>query len=563
MLFTLIIWMYLAFIFLIYGTGTLALIRRSFSPQSPRIPLSMVALLGLAVIAWMSSILSLVIKMGLVAHLFVLVGALLVLFFHFDEVKACLLVGFPRTSRVVWILALLVLVTTILYAVKIPGNPDTPLYHAQAIHWIEEYPAVLGLGNLEPRLGANSSWFTLNALFSFSFLNFQSFHIIPSFLFLVCVAYFLDGLQNLMKGDSGLSQMVKLGFVPLAFYILIDEISSPGTDLPVILFYWVILCLWLEAVEEPSSPILATLILFFSVLVVTFKLSGVLVLLIALQTLMHWVARKEFRFLRTGLGLAAAVLLPWMVRTFILTGYWIYPEPLMQMFSPRVDWQIPIDRVLAFKRGVQAWALSPGTTWDEISGFSLLQRLGFWFSNLTSNQEGITILALLSPILFGLFSAVPKRHAKTISYFSVILLSFLNLLFWLFSAPNFRFGYGFVVGSALLGVAPLIKLVFEKFKNYRMYLLVALTLVLSLQQVYVILGSTRDGTQYPEYVILPADYAHVPTDTCSLEGVTIFCAHRYRQCGYDAFPCVPQIPKDVVLRSNSFRAGFRRNSSDP
>ena len=44
---------------------------------------------------------------------------------------------------------------------------DTGLYHAQAIHWIEEYGVVKGLGNIHVRLAYNSALFALSALYSF------------------------------------------------------------------------------------------------------------------------------------------------------------------------------------------------------------------------------------------------------------------------------------------------------------------------------------------------------------------------------------------------------------
>jgi hypothetical protein len=140
-------------------------------------------------------------------------------------------------------------------------------------------------------------------------------------------------------------------------------------------------------------------------------------------------------------------------------------------------------------------------------------------------------------------------------------VSYISFLFWLFSAPNFRFGYGSVLGTVVLALASLIKLVFERFSGYRLLLFVNAAVLLA-QQVHVILGSTRDDTRYIEYLVLPADYPEVPTDACNLDGVDILCARQYRQCGYHAFPCVPQIPKNVELRGQTFREGFRRTSTN-
>jgi hypothetical protein len=189
-----------------------------------------------------------------------------------------------------------------------------------------------------------------------------------------------------------------------------------------------------------------------------------------------------------------------------------------------------------------------------------MQRFRFWFSNLTVNQRGTFILALFSPLVFGVLSKQNKKHT---AYTLIVLAAFVSFLFWLFIAPNFRFGYGFVLGIIVLALAPMMFFVLDHFANYRFYLLAALALVLLIQQVHVILGSTQDGTHYANSLILPADYAHVPTDACSLHGISISCARSYRQCGYDAFPCVPKIPKNVELRGDTFLEGFHNTTIEP
>lgn len=563
MLVTVIIWAYLTFICLAYGIGGMVLIRRFLSGKDmPSVSMPVMLTLGLGVTAWISSLLSLFMKLGLAAHILILAGAVLILFFQHSEVKHQLRFALQRKHWMVWILAGLTFLTTLLYAVKPPNNPDTTLYHAQAIHWIEEYPAIPGLGNLEPRLGTNSNWFTLNALFSFSFLGIQSFHLVPSFLFLISVLYFLSGLQKLIDGELRLSQIVKLSLIPFAFYSLIDELSSPGTDLPVILFYWLILCLWLEVIEDEGSQKPSVIVFLFSIFAMTFKVSGIPILLVALLILLDLIRKKEYQKFSKYTALAVIALVPWLIRNFILTGYWLYPEPIMQMFSPSVDWMIPADKVLDFKRGVQAWALFRGTGWDEVSGLTLTGRLAYWFSNITLNQKALAVVALISPVLSGLFSLFSKREIKR-TYFSIVLVGYVSFLFWLFSAPNFRFGYGFVLGMVVLAFAPLFRAVLKLLTNYKLSAILILAAILLAQQVHVILGSTRDDTRYTDYLILPADYPDVPTEACSLDGVDILCARQYRQCSYHAFPCVPQIPKNVELRGDTFREGFRRISTNP
>src|SRR5204863_7475062 len=49
-------------------------------------------------------------------------------------------------------------------SLRAPWNYDSGLYHFQMIRWLNEYAIVPGLGNLEPRLAFNQSYFLYPAL---------------------------------------------------------------------------------------------------------------------------------------------------------------------------------------------------------------------------------------------------------------------------------------------------------------------------------------------------------------------------------------------------------------
>jgi hypothetical protein len=560
MIVTIILWSYFAFITAAYGIGTVKFLRSFLQLRKDIIlPFSVLVLLGLNTVTWVSSVLSLFMKMSWSAHVLVFAGALVLAWSHRNEIKTSFNKEFRHKHWVYWVMASLGGMTTILYAVKVPSNSDTLLYHAQAIHWIEDFPAVPGLANLDPRLGLNSNWFVVNALFSLSFLKLQSFHLIPSFLFLACLFYFLNGLQNNLSGDLHLSQFLKTGFILFGFYVLMEEISSPGTDLPVFLFYWVILCLWTESIERNATPGFLEMIVFFlSMFVITYKVSGAVLLLIGFWILARLVGQKDYRLLGICIGMGFVILLPWLLRNFILSGYWLFPVPFINILSPPVDWKVPLERVIFFKGGIQAWGFSPGLKWADIASLSLPERLNIWFGRLTINQKSSFLLALFFPVLSWLFALSSRSTNKRgISpYLMIIFTGFLSLLFWLVSSPNFRFGYNFVIAAIVLGLAPFGKFLFEKLERYRHYLITALIFVLSLQQVHVMLEARRDGTHYLDYVVLPASYPHAPSDPCRIGDQTILCARNWRQCGYDAFPCVPQAPQNVEMRGDSLRAGF-------
>ena len=87
---------------------------------------------------------------------------------------------------------------------------DTGLYHAQSIHWIEEYGIVLGLGNLHSRLAYNSAAFALSALYSMSFMGGQSYHCCAGFLAFLLAMVCVEALNKTRACKPLLSDFVRI-----------------------------------------------------------------------------------------------------------------------------------------------------------------------------------------------------------------------------------------------------------------------------------------------------------------------------------------------------------------
>ena len=95
-----------------------------------------------------------------------------------------------RTSNIrnkVLLLALLFI--GLMIASQKPEAYDTALYHAQAIHWIEEYGCTKGLGNLHNRFAYNSSFLCLQALYSWASIVGQSLHGMNAYIAVILVGY--------------------------------------------------------------------------------------------------------------------------------------------------------------------------------------------------------------------------------------------------------------------------------------------------------------------------------------------------------------------------------------
>lgn len=524
MLAAVLIWLYAGALCYVYG----ALFFR-------KTPFALALLAGLVVLTVFAQFFSLFFRIGWLIHLILLTGAIWAVFTRRIPRPKLQLPAAGLPLLVLFIILLLVLEN----ATQRPTNPDTSLYHAQAIRWIETYPAVPGLGNLHGRLAFNSSWFVTNALFSFSFLELRSFHLSAGFLFIAAMLVFWQGLVALILGHFSASNLLKTGFLPLAFYVLGGELSSPGTDLPVSLLIWLVVVLWLEKSESEKpyhTPLIALLVSF----AITAKLSTLPLALLLVPLLL-----QDKQRIVSAVAIVGLVLLPFLLRNLILSGYLVYPLPWLDWFP--FDWKVPFEFAESDRQDVIAFGRFVGAG-DIFAPFS--EWFPYWLSRQTINRRIIFFAALLTPL-----AGLPLRFAPRAIWTGWLAL-YGGIWFWLSSAPDFRFGYGFLVAVLLLALVPWLLLVIQRWPGIQKAFTPLACWLLTAYLLFTLARSLEWRT-FPSRILLPADYDRVPVDVCFLANAPAFCAQEYGYCGYAQLPCAPSPRYWVQLRGADLRNGFR------
>ena len=565
MLATLIIWTYILIFSYIFGWTIIDLIIKFLQIKSDIDTFSkaLLILVGLIGINTLAAFLSLFLNLGWLAQtIFLLLG--IILGWRMGKKHALLpSLELASVSKLLLVLFSLVFLTVLENGTHVPSNPDTGIYHAQAIHWIETFPAVPGLGNLHSRLAFNSNWLVINAFFSFSFLGLRSFHVLPGAFLVVALVYFMGGPQRLLQGKINIGNVAKTLFIPLVFYILKSQISSPGTDFPASIGIWITFSVWLDSLElkdgQQSEIQLEEILAFIlPVYLFTVKLSAAPLLLLSGFILIRHTLRKRCK---TSLGLAMLAvicLIPWFARNLILSGYWIYPMPVLSFLSPNWDWKIPLNSVKNEQRVILAWARIPRADASEVFAMPLRGWLKEWFLNLTRNQQFLVAGAVISPVVYAVLSLLIPRKMPHYVYFTfAYLASYCGLAFWLFGAPDIRFGYGFVVSTVLLAGVPLLTWLLVKIPHSKIPVFSLISIII-LYQAFIFYASI-DFKTLQARAILPADYAALPTNSCSIHGYSLACAQYYDECFYDPFPCIPPGSANprVEMRASTLRGGFR------
>jgi hypothetical protein len=569
MLAVVLIGIYSTLLLVTYGAGFLALAGKvlHFVKIDPP-TLLQTALAGLIPLVWLTSLLSIFIPLNQTAAILLFFGAaglFIWLWLRHRNWLTQWLTSLKGLHPLTLLAALLAIVTTVVLATLKPGNSDTGLYHAQAIRWIESFPVVPGLGNYHSRLAFNSNWFPLQAAFSFAFLKLRSFHLMGAVLTGLCLLYFTDGLQRLMRGQMRFSHWMRLAFLPLTFYVLASEISSTGTDLPVTLLTWVILCLWVEILEEPSPQWdwRKILLITLPICLVSIKLSAFPLLLVSAWILLPRLRQQNgLRHLAISVLLVVLLWTPWLIRNVILSGYLIYPPMGVDLFT--VDWKIPAQAAHDEAEWITSWARFPRLDKEIVLAMPVTQWAPMWFDDLTANRQIILLVLAAAPFAIGMAALaafaffrhkIRRCFQPFILTWPVWLVTYAGILFWFFSVPRYRFGNGVLMAALVLIIlcgAGLLRSVLRPFARFAPH---TAAFVISMYLAFVLAASAETRT-LSSRLLLPADYVNLPTAPCEFGNFSTACATQYQQCGYNPFPCAPQGIPNVVLRGKSFGDGF-------
>jgi hypothetical protein len=562
MVVTLVFWVYIFSLSSVYGWQVSFGLGKLFGGKQPSIWIQW--LLGIVVITTIATFFSLIIPIGLMAHVLILIGGIVIFILNFIKIKSEIIASFSKAKDFhwsMWILTTLSILTTLVIATRTPTNPDSGQYHVQAIRWIETFPVVPGLGNLLTRYAFNSNWFITNAVFSLAFLGGQSFHLVPSVLFLVGLFYSLSGVLALLKKDYGLGSIFRSFLLPIAFILLPSEVSSPGTDLPITIITWIVIGEAIGMIEgkAENSRLISSILWIICVYCFTVKMSSAILVLGALVLLLFQKGEHKTRYLLWNLAFASIILFPWVIRNVIISGYLIYPFPMIDLFH--VDWKIPLVNAYSDMHAIQNSAKSFKGNISHSGAVPFLAWVPNWWRERTLVQHFILISVAIAPILMLVLWFVKSKYKiQNMGYSSFLIIGFayFGTLFWFINAPDLRFGYGFIMAAFILVYAS-VALILVRFLGFLGKIIPAVLLVIfSLYVGYVLVRSVEFRT-LKERLVLPADYPHLPSQPCQIRNAKVLspAPEAYFECWYWPFPCTPHCEAGIEMRSNSLQDGYR------
>lgn len=516
------------------------------------LPPELLSLLGLCGLSVLLALLSFVVRLGGMLP-WLLVGLAVAYTLRHAQAGRPAVAAWFRSLTASWLGTLLPALfggLVLLHTVQVPHFPDSGLYHAQFIRWAQQYPVVPGLGNLHGRLAFNSHLHLLAAISSpapetgWPPLP----QVLPGYLFLLFVSYQVRGFGRQLQRRHWLAWWYLLTLLgPLL--VLRPWIASPMPDSGLTLLVLLVLGWALER-EECGVPRLRADVLAISMVAltaVTFKLSGAYLLSLPAWYLLRMRPVERFSYASRLLLLALVVLLPWLGRNYLLSGYLYYPLPGFVLSAP--DWQIPAAQVRLELAEVVRFARHPAADWFSAGNVPLRDWLPFWYGQQEPADKALLWLLLAVPIGVAAKFVGDKTSRVASGYYVLYLLLLGGTGAWFASAPALRFGYGYLLGVVGLGLSLLLAP-----RASRLLLYGALLLSIA----YAVNGSRNELRKLPPAALLrPADYPKPPLRTVLVQGRPVLIPTEGGRCWNAPVPCTSEPIPHLEWRGASVAAGFR------
>lgn len=556
-----------------FGILILRLLRKPSKAADPSL-LLLATLLGMATLGTIANLLNLFVPISpTLAFLLLLAGWGLLIVFR-GYLHDVLSATWHHGSWSLGLLLLLLFLWGAFLSRQARDLPhDTGLYHLQAIKWVTQSQLPLGLANLHGRFGFNSLWFTVAAALEVPWLEGKSAFIVNALPFAlygstICAAL-LHACKSGLRFSSAFLISSAIAWISMSREDFTRDatVGSPAPDLPVALLILISTYMSIKAIEskdELAYYIGAGFVL--AIFSITIKLSSLPILagpIVALCWLHYreshhsgWSISHFGKAMLPSLVIGLCLLVPWVLRGVMLSGCLAYPAPFGRI--PMLEWAVPTSQIESERMWIMSWARQPGASPDMV--LSSWGWLSPWLSKLSSTwtAKQMAFLLLIAGLLWVVARKRNPRPDETESYCIPAIAPFIGIGYWFVTAPDLRFGQGFIWSLVLLVFS---SGVFRVWNAYRLFgrkqekaslLLSAVTvIVLARFASITFFEPPRPGMMYswPEVPTVPADKVQAQT---TKEGVLLFTPGSGGQCWNHDIPCAPSVDPNLEVLSDDF-----------
>lgn len=438
-------------------------------------------------------------------------------------------------------------------------HTDTNIYHAQAIHFYEEYGLIKGMGNLQLHYAYNSAYLAFASFFSFHWLIGQSLHTATGFIEVMMCIYAFHGLKDFKDHEKHAADMMRIGIIFYALVMLTGSMS-PATDYATVLFTLFVLTAWCENMERERSILAYGLLSVAAVFVVTLKFSACLLALLAVYPAVYLVKEKRWKEIGVYLGCGLIIILPFLIRNFLISGWLLYPFKGIDIFQ--VEWKIPEEYLTVDADQIKVW----GRCLYDVSKVNLpvSKWLPVWWEGQERYEQMLIGSVVIGLLLIAVqFIAGRIRHKKIQwDYLTLVLVVLGCLTVWFLMAPFIRYGIAFLFAVPMLAAGRYLS---EKKSGFYSILTGSLVfcIVVSMSPYWdnyiTDAGVFIKQNLTQPYYICQKDYDQTETESCEINGNIFYYPKQGEINSYHAFPgtCYAFMIERSTLMGDDIKDGFK------
>ena len=437
-------WIYIFLVCTLIGVGVLNLFgKKDFS-------LSGYLIAGIIVISVYAEFFSIIMKIGICAHLLLLLAAFLSGYIMRNKFKQ-----FWRRYRPVmcsWeglFYGCFVLLIAF-FTSRGEFHTDTNIYHAAAIRIYEEYGLVKGIGNLQLHYAYNSSYLAFASIFSLKWLLGYSIHSTTGFLETFMCLYAFHGLKDFKCHENHITDMMRIGIL-LYTLINVTRSMSPATDYAAMYFALFIIAAWCENLFEGNSDVAVySLLSVAAVFVVTLKFSSCLLVMLAIYPAYSFIREKKWKEIIVYIFCGCIIICPFFIRNYYISGWLLYPFDGIDIF--RTVWKIPKEYLLHDANQIKVWGRCLYDV-DKID-MPIKQWLPVWWEHqFRYEQMFLGAVAISSILQFVMLIGKILKKKKLRPEFIVLHIAIWgNIAVWFFVAPFIRYGLAFLIAVIMIAM---------------------------------------------------------------------------------------------------------------
>jgi len=471
---------------------------------------------------------------------------------HFSNTRARSVPGEPLLAKCIWLGSGLLILAFFVSTAEVQLF-DTGLYHQQMAKWLSEFGLVPGIALLQRRYGWTSSWFAAAATLNHGLLRGREAAIIGGLPFALMImttaaVAWRYKLTSVFPEVRGLTWSLFCGMLAVISVAWSVE-SSLSPDIVIWLLPIMIALLLSE--PSPANSERVGLALLLSSLVFTVKLSAApVVAYCGLLWLWQFVrVPAGRRALLVHLGLAGAVVLVLGIANVRTSGCPLYPSPL----------------------GCVSGESSVGSASAASIGKEVRE-----FAAQENRHMALFVTAALAGTLVGL-----KTLRKNPFVRHGLAVSWCGIVFILMSAPNPRFGMGYLLLPVAMSLAIFVQWMYRRWatllsisRNSLPWVTAAVSLTFFVLSIHALSSplSLLLPTRMPR---ADGDPIHIVTQKFSINirttlsltkakvgDVLVVVPQFHDQCWDAPLPCTAETWPRIELKDSTrgLRGGFRWSS---